>query len=148
MTKQLAAAAKADVKLNACKIKTVCSKLLLLFHICPTLNTLLIWLWMVWHKLNNIFLSLCLLMFGYFTMCYYYWFLFQGLFSYQFHGYIVCFFNSTAFLFAEDKDSDGKDKKSKSKDKEKKKEPASMFMINGEKSSKSKKKGNEILNIL
>lgn len=45
--------------------------------------------------------------------------------------------------FSEDKDSDGKEKKSKSKekDKDKKKEPASMFQINGEKDSKSKKKG-------
>lgn len=45
--------------------------------------------------------------------------------------------------FSDDKDSDGKEKKSKSKekDKDKKKEPASMFQINGEKDSKSKKKG-------
>lgn len=47
--------------------------------------------------------------------------------------------------FSEDKDSEGKEKKSKSKDKDKdkdkKKEPASMFQINGEKDSKSKKKG-------
>ena len=53
------------------------------------------------------------------------------------------FWNSACF--SEDKDSDGKEKKSKSKDKdkekEKKKEPASMFQINGEKDSKSKKKG-------
>lgn len=46
-----------------------------------------------------------------------------------------------AFHFSEDKDSDGKEKKSKSKEKDKKKEPASMFQINGEKDSKSKKKG-------
>ncbi len=51
------------------------------------------------------------------------------------------------FTFSEDKDSDGKEKKSKSKekDKDKKKEPASMFQINGEKDSKSKKKGDYIL---
>lgn len=45
------------------------------------------------------------------------------------------------FTFSEDKDSDGKEKKAKSKEKDKKKEPASMFQINGEKDSKSKKKG-------
>lgn len=50
--------------------------------------------------------------------------------------------------FSEDKDSDGKEKKSKLKEKDKKKEPASMFQINGEKDSKSKKKGDNIFDKL
>ena len=54
------------------------------------------------------------------------------------HQRIDCCFLSN---FSDDKDSDGKEKKSKSKEKEKKKEPASMFQINGEKETKSKKKG-------
>lgn len=45
------------------------------------------------------------------------------------------------FFSLDDKDSDGKEKKSKSKEKDKKKEPASMFQINEDKNSKSKKKG-------
>lgn len=45
------------------------------------------------------------------------------------------------FFYLEDKDSDGKEKRSKSKENAKKKEPASMFVINGDKESKSKKKG-------
>lgn len=52
------------------------------------------------------------------------------------------------FHSSEDKDSDGKEKKSKSKEKDKKKEPASMFQINGEKESKSKKKGDNIFDKL
>lgn len=55
------------------------------------------------------------------------------------------FFFSLVFHSLEDKDSDGKEKKSKSKEKDKKKEPASMFQINGEKDSKSKKKGDDSL---
>lgn len=51
------------------------------------------------------------------------------------------FFSILFLLFLEDKDSDGKEKKSKSKENDKKKEPASMFVINGDKEPKSKKKG-------
>uniref|UniRef100_A0A672F833 TUB like protein 1b n=1 Tax=Salarias fasciatus TaxID=181472 RepID=A0A672F833_SALFA len=69
--------------------------------------------------------------------------------THHIQGQIRFVFQPCMFLlFSEEKESDGKEKKSKSKEKEKekKKEPASMFQINGDKNTKTKKKGDYIFN--
>lgn len=153
LMKQLEEKGRANFKLSTHKIRIECKKFVLLLQICPSFKSMppdgfvlhLLHtsfevhflthkgIYLPLKKRNQIterikFLSECsyILQFGI-------------TFKDIWHFWILLYVSH----FSDDKDSDGKEKKSKSKekDKDKKKEPASMFQINGEKDSKSKKKG-------